>query len=1068
MKIFGKEYKTVSEVSQKNRANTLYLYVENINNTIYAKFGEAFKQSIWDRYDATGYTQHEKQIKVWESSIGDKPIHKMLRSMFTWAGNKNKNLLNTNEAYVIHSSDELDRLISTISDIVKNQKIGPDFFRDRCENLTYSPRSYQQNVISKAQNVLSVKDRCLVNLSTRGGKSFVSLNICKNIIGKKDTANILILTPFPAAEGSFEEVADYHKDFRGWKYVRLSAKSKSNDFCDKNIIFCSYQFFNEDKAICQKLKDLFIDVIILDECHNTSDSERTKKLLKTLSYEKLLYMSGTPFNDIYSGYFTKDEVITFDFIDFIKFAKAHPNEVKLPNLHIKNVCNIKMLEDELTAMCPNVFKEADAFDFPTIFSEEQHAEAFFTWLFRPVESNPLIVNTKRWFDLNDQKRIIAFFSTTAQVDIAKKALEKLLPNYKVLSVSGEDVDFNSVDERKVNEAFEKENTIILTCGKLTTGVTLPKLDTIWYFKNTASAEQFIQILFRTMTPCDGKTDATMYCFDSEASLKVVKEYATIRLDEMSTNISKGENDTYQTVINDILSCINFTYLADNYQWQSENPDDYFEKLHKLPYAHSVVAAFQNFESFDGISDLGTDELKEKDLTITKPQGEATKGQCDRNNNLKKLFRESNRNDDDHEEEKTSAKVVKQLLKLLLNIDKKIFVNDFVKSYKDLEKLMPEELKEYETNYKQLLEDNKARLNQMIEDIRYKESHDKIDELLQGLSFSNSTDMKTPEALLDKMFEKFSDYNGTICDPCAGVGTMLLYAVEKYGFKKENCYGMDINEDNVKICNKLGFINIIIGDAQDPKSWEKFGQMTKFNKIIMNPPYDKNLHLKILREAMKHIEKDGGEIVSLEPDIFFPYKCQLSAYKEAAFMDLKLKEVERLPYEMSDKMFSIGNSLGGLAIYHLTENGGHIRDEYTFNNDIEKSLYNKVLCKRKDKLNWENEHTQRRAAQNEYEVDLYTWHKGKDAYATCIREDRKSNRSVTFSSKEEVENFKNSFRTKFMEWYIKNIIWAGNGIVDKCFMFDTKIYENVIDDEFFYSFFGLTDKEIQEIEKEISK
>ena len=905
MLIFGKDYPIVLEENQKDKSNTLYLYIEVIDDIVYAKFGEAFKQTVWERYNATGHTIHSKQIKVWESSIGDKPIHKMLRSMFTWAGNKSENPLNTNEAYIIHSSDELDKLICTISDIVKGQKIGPDFFRDRCENLTYSPRSYQQNVISKAQNVLSVKDRCLVNLSTRGGKSFVSLNICKNIIGKKDTANILILTPFPAAEGSFEEVADYHKDFRGWKYVRLSAKSKANDFCDKNIIFCSYQFFNEDKAICQKLKDLSIDVIILDECHNTSDSERTKKLLKTLSYEKLLYMSGTPFNDIYSGYFTKDEVITFDFIDFIKFAKAHPNEVKLPNLHIKNVCNVKMLEDELTAMCPNVFKEADAFDFPTIFSEEQHAEAFFTWLFRPVESNPLIVSTKRWFDLNDQKRIIAFFSTTAQVDIAKKALEKLLPNYKVLSVSGEDVDFNSVDERKVNEAFEKENTIILTCGKLTTGVTLPKLDTIWYFKNTASAEQFIQILFRTMTPCDGKTDATMYCFDSEASLKVVKEYATIRLDEMSTNISKGENDTYQTVINDILSCINFTYLTSNYQWQSENPDDYFEKLHKLPYAHSVVAAFQNFESFDGVSDLGTDELKEKDLTITKSQGEATKGQCDRNNNLKKLFRESN-NNNDHEEEKTSAKVVKQLLKLLLNIDKKIFVNDFVVSYKDLEKLMPEELKEYETNYKQLLEDNKARLNQMIEDIRYKESHDKIDELLQGFSFSNSTDMKTPKALLDKMFGKFENYNGTICDPCVGVGTMFMYAVEKYGFKKENCYGIDINEDNVNICKKLGFDNIIQGDASKAETWEKFGQMTKFNKIIMNPPYDKNLHLKILREAMKH----SDDVVNLSPNFYEDYK-KLDGVPVASDIDV-------IPREEASSLFGGIQLAFNLSIQHYVK------------------------------------------------------------------------------------------------------------------------------------------------------
>ena len=1071
MTIFGKEYKIVSEKDQKDKANTLYLYIENIDGVTYAKFGEAFKQTVWERYDATGYTQHSKQIKVWKSSVGDKPIHRLLRSMFTWAGNKSENPLNTNEAYIIKSSDELDRIIGTITDIVKNQKIGPDFFRSRCENLTYSPRSYQQDIINKAQNVLSVKDRVLVNLSTRGGKSFVSLNICKNIIGKTKVANILILTPFPAAEGSFEEVANLHKDFKGWKYVRLSAKTKADEFCDKNIIFCSYQFYDEGKSICQKLiQDMFFDVIVLDECHNTSDSERTKKLLKTLNYGKLLYMSGTPFNDIYSGYFTKDEVVTFDFIDFIKFAKAHPDQIKLPNLHIKNVCNVKMLENELTAMCPDVFKDADAFDFPTIFSNDQHAEAFFTWLFRPVKSNPLIVNTKRWFDLSNQKRIIAFFSTTAQVDVAKKALEKLLPNYKVLSVSGEDVDFNSVDEKTINKSFEEnENTIILTCGKLTTGVTLPKLDTIWYFKNTSSAEQFVQILFRTMTPCDGKTDATMYCFDSEASLKVVKEYATVRLDEMSTNISKGENDTYQTVISDILSCINFTYLTDEYQWVDEDPDDYFEKLHKLPYSHTVVAAFQNFNSFDGVEDLGTEELKEKDLTITKAQGEATKGQCDRNNNLKKLFRESNRkpSDDSNEEERTSNKVVKQLLKLLLNIDKKIFVNDFVKSYKDLEKLMPKELKDYEANYKQLLEDNKARLNQMIEDIRYKESHGKVDELLQGLSFSNSTDMKTPEALLDKMFEKLSNYNGTICDPCAGVGTMLLYAVEKYGFKKEDCYGIDIDEDNVKICKKLGFVNIIQGDAQDPKTWGKLNM--NFDHIIMNPPYDKNLHLKILQEAIKH----SGDIVNLSPirwlqDPLAEYKKN-SDWKKFDDIRKRIETLDVVPNSVACCMFGAGIAMN-LGIYHITPKGGWERETKWY----EKIVIKYWIEKRTLIHHWTGDYKGDFTG-NFVKLPLLHGHPGQaDWYeitspdkSYCFTKPDKDNvrsPTVNFATKEEAENFWDTLQTKFYK-FINYKCRCTTTPPFECFPW-LGDYTHKWTDEMLYSYFGLTEDEVNEIEQEI--
>jgi predicted RNA methylase len=530
------------------------------------------------------------------------------------------------------------------------------------------------------------------------------------------------------------------------------------------------------------------------------------------------------------------------------------------------------------------------------------------------------------------------------------------------------------------------------------------------------------------------------------------------------------------VISDILSCINFTYLSGKYQWESEDPDDYFEKLHKLPYSHSVVAAFQNFSSFDGVEDIGTEELKEKDLTITKAQGEATKGQCDRNNKLKQLFRESkSSNDDAGERERTSNKVVKQLLKLLLNIDKKIFVNDFVKSYKDLEKLMPEELKGYKDNYIQLLEDNKARLNQMIEDIRYKESHGKVDELLQGFSYSNSTDMKTPEALLDKMFGKFSDYNGTICDPCVGVGTMLRYAVEKYGFKKENCYGIDINEDNVKICRKLGFVNIIPGDAQDPKTWEKLNM--NFDKIIMNPPYDKNLHLKILREAMKH----SDDIVNLSPirwlqDPLAEYKKN-SDFKKFSDIRKRIESLEVVSAAEAQKLFGSGQ-YENLGIYHLTSKGGVDLLPKPF---ISQALFDKVnlpTYQGKYKSFYSERVSENYKNFNKPFVKVSVLHGnvGAKDWFDIITPQKKLAMSkeqskggtgtftFNFDTQEEAENFFAYCQTKFVKacnGNVKtNIRWPGYAVP---FM---PTYEHPWTDEELYKFFGLTPDEVNIIEKEI--
>ena len=817
IKLFGKAYTIVSEAEQKDMSNTLYLYADIINGTLYLKFGEAFKQSIWDRYSQTGCTQHSKIIKVWSSELRDKYIHNVLKSNFVWAGNNNP--LNTTEAYIVSSKEELNAFISTIDDIVASKKIGPDFYRDRICKQPLTPRKYQNNIIESAKKILDKHNRILINLSTRAGKSFISLKLCKDLGAK----NILILTPFPSAEDSFKALGRDNLEFKGYKYIHLTAKTAKNEFCDKNIIFCSYQFYDTDKAIIKDvISDIEFDFIILDECHHTSDSERTTSLiLSSVQYKKLIYMSGTPFNDIYSGYFKKDETVTFDFIDFIKYAKSNSDEVKLPELNIKNVCNLKTLQGYLTEQDPDIFNKADAFDFDIIFSDEQHAESFFKWLLQPVENQGLIISKKRWFDLWNQKKIIAFFSTTKQAFVAAKALKKYY-NGKVALISGADADkdLSHADEDKINNFFNKnDRAIVLTCGKLTTGVTIPKLDTIWYFKKSSSAEQFVQILFRMMTPCENKDSVSMYCFDTEASLRVIKEYATIRLDEKSSSVTcDADSDTFSSIINEIFSCINFVYLNDKFEFISEREEDYFEKIHNLPYNFSVTNALTNFHAFDGVSDLGTECITEKDLVVSKAQDTSIRRQCERNNSLRDVIKKlSNKGNEcnDHQ----SERVVKQILKILVNIDKKILVNNNINTYADLVCLWPEsnDLSQYKSNFIQLLKDNRVRLNQLIEDVRYKQSHS-LNELLNSLSFSNSYDMKTPPAVLSKMASKLSRVDGIICDPCCGTGAIFDYIVKQYNIPKDNFYGIELEHDNVAICKLLGYRNVIQGDASDPKVW----------------------------------------------------------------------------------------------------------------------------------------------------------------------------------------------------------------------------------------------------------
>ena len=124
IKLFGKKFSIVSEADQRDRNNTLYLFARVINKVVYVKFGEAFDQSIWDRYNSTGCSQHNEMIYVWKSAVRDTPIHEVLRTQFKWAGKANQNPLHSKEVYIMHSAKEIADFIKAVTDIVTQKKVG--------------------------------------------------------------------------------------------------------------------------------------------------------------------------------------------------------------------------------------------------------------------------------------------------------------------------------------------------------------------------------------------------------------------------------------------------------------------------------------------------------------------------------------------------------------------------------------------------------------------------------------------------------------------------------------------------------------------------------------------------------------------------------------------------------------------------------------------------------------------------------------------------------------------------------------------------------------------------------
>ena len=84
---------------------------------------------------------------------------------------------------------------------------------------------------------------------------------------------------------------------------------------------------------------------------------------------------------------------------------------------------------------------------------------------------------------------------------------------------------------------------------------------------------------------------------------------------------------------------------------------------------------------------------------------------------------------------------------------------------------------------------------------------------------------TTPVLTIKMLEKFDSLEGNILDPCLGAGNLIAAAIIA-GADPSKCYGIELDPIVHKVAqlrlSKLGVppCNLILGDALDPKSYEK--------------------------------------------------------------------------------------------------------------------------------------------------------------------------------------------------------------------------------------------------------
>lgn len=419
-------------------------------------------------------------------------------------------------------------------------------------------RPEQREAIDKTLKQFKKGNQMLWNAKMRFGKTLSALQVVKE---HGDFRRVLILTHRPVVDaGWFEDFGKIFYDSPLWSY---GSKNKGDSFLSLErrarhgeanyIYFASMQDLRGSELVggnFDKNNDVFSapwDLIIVDEAHEGTQTELGRAVMKELTKEKtkVLNLSGTPFN-LLDGY-KEEEIYTWDYV-MEQRAKAqwdidHPGDhnpyAGLPRLNIYTYDLGRLMnefaDEDIAFNFREFFRTNDAGEFV----HKNHVENFLNLLTKTDEKSMYPFANKRYRDI--------FRHTLWMVPGVKsaKALSAMLRNhpvfgmFEIVNVAGEGDEEEANDEalRKVEKAIGKDpdqtRTITLSCGRLTTGVSVKPWTGVFMLSgsfNTA-ASAYMQTIFRVQTPAtiNGRVKEDCYVFDfaPDRTLKVLAETAKI-------------------------------------------------------------------------------------------------------------------------------------------------------------------------------------------------------------------------------------------------------------------------------------------------------------------------------------------------------------------------------------------------------------------------------------------------------------------------------------------------------------------------------------------------------------
>ncbi len=456
---------------------------------------------------------------------------------------------------------------------------------------THSPivfRPEQKKAITETIKQFKKSDRMLWNAKMRFGKTLTALQVAKELGFEKT----IILTHRPVVNKGWYE--DFQKIFydTGYVYGSKTNGEKIENLVDsgnKFVYFASMQDLRGSQAVGGKFdKNDYIflidwDYVVIDEAHEGTLTKLGQAVIDQICNQtkkpKILRLSGTPFNLL--DQFKEDEIYTWDYVmeqrekhawDKLHFGDSNPYAA-LPEIQIYTY--------DLNKLIAGYFDEEDnAFNF---------REFFRTWTgvmekdFKPIPSGAKVGDFVHEADVNAFLNLLCKgdknsnypYSTDEYRNYFRhslwmlpgvkeaRALSNLLNKhpvfgsgvFKIVNVAGDgDADEESKDAlERVQNAFgdnpAETYTITLSCGRLTTGVSVPEWTAVFMLAGSfsTSASSYLQTIFRVQTPANINGQVKDICcvfdFAPDRTLKMVAEAGKLSAkagDTSSDRVLMGE------------------------------------------------------------------------------------------------------------------------------------------------------------------------------------------------------------------------------------------------------------------------------------------------------------------------------------------------------------------------------------------------------------------------------------------------------------------------------------------------------------------------------------------------